>query len=65
MGWASGSALLGEVIEAVIDYVPADKQKDVIRKLIKSFEDRDCDTLSELEGYWPAYDAVLLEIYGE
>ena len=58
------SRLFSAVIEAIKEEVPhAEIRKEVYRKLIKAFEDEDCDTLSECLGEDFAYDAVYNELY--
>lgn len=62
MGWASGSRIFSKVIEAVKHEVPCEEsRKNIYRKLIKEFEQEDCDTLGECFGEDSAYDVVYNE----
>ena len=48
MGWASGSSLFSEIIEAAKEAIPDPAiRKEFYWKTIVSFENFDCDTLSE------------------
>ena len=57
MGWATGSVLMDSVIKALKPVDPAVRRK-VYSKLIRAFEDMDCDTLHECEGQDKEWDAV-------
>ena len=65
MGWASGSELLGTILEAfeVEDLVPIDAKRRIYRRMIEAFEDRDCDTIEECLGIDDDFDEVWYEIY--
>lgn len=66
MGWASGSSLMGVIIEEIeeldIDY---DTKVDLYKILINAFEDRDCDTLMECLEDSPAFDEAYKSLYKE
>lgn len=64
MGWASGSELMSEIVEALSKEID-DKQtrKRVYKKLILVFENHDCDTLDESLGTDEAYDEVYHKMY--
>ena len=49
MGWASGSGLLGEIIDAISDcsFQFYSERVECYRKIILAFEDVDCDTIDE------------------
>jgi len=49
MGWSRGSALAGELWDEVRDFIPEEKRQVVAEKIIKAFQDYDCDTLGEAE----------------
>lgn len=49
MGWASGSEIADGVWDLVREHVPADKRKDVAKRVIRLFEDYDCDTMEGCE----------------
>ena len=49
MGWCSGSELASEVWDLFVDYVPADKKEVVAHKLVRMFEEMDCDTMYECD----------------
>lgn len=64
MGWASGSGLFGEIIDAVKPVVKAKKARvKLYKKLISAFEDHDWDSQQECEGEDPAYDQALRELH--
>ena len=53
MGWSSGSSLAEDVWSAITPILNGASHQtvdDVARKLVAAFEDRDCDTLEEVEG---------------
>lgn len=57
MGWASGSRLASELIEALAEVVDDDEVRQAYySKMIEIFEDYDCDTLDECCGFDPAFD---------
>lgn len=59
MGWASGSRLFSEIIEATVD-AGIDKvtRKELYEKYMEAFEDFDCDTLDECVGIDEAFDEI-------
>lgn len=64
MGWASGSSLFSDIIEAINDCdVDEDTRKLLYEKLIPIFEDEDCDTLQECLGQDSVYDKVYNSLY--
>lgn len=65
MGWASGSSLMEEIVTALKSEFADDvkARKRVYKRLIKAFEDHDCDTLDEAIGTDAAYDEVYNKMY--
>jgi len=64
MGWASGSSLFSDIIEAINDCdIDEDVRKSLYEKLIPIFEDEDCDTLQECIGEDSAFDHVYYTLY--
>ena len=64
MGWASGSSLFSDIIEAINDCDVDDETKYMLyEKLITIFEDEDCDTLQECLGQDSVYDKVYNSLY--
>lgn len=49
MGWAYGSELLEMVARTTMPYIPEGDRPSVARELIDAFEDRDCDTVYEVD----------------
>lgn len=49
MGWGSGSMLAEELWDMLQEVIPTEKQQEVAKKIIRLFEDRDCDTLDECQ----------------
>lgn len=47
VGWASGSELADAVWKVVERFVPEEERRSVARRLIRTFERRDCDTMHE------------------
>ena len=57
MGWASGSSLFSNIIEALVETdIDEDTRELIYEALIPCFEDRDCDTLMECIGEDKAFD---------
>lgn len=52
MGWAGGSEVASDVWKLVRPHIPAAKRRAVAKKLIKVFENQDCDTMEEAELLW-------------
>lgn len=66
MGWASGSHLMDEIIDAVTESVTDYNTKfEIFTKVIHAFMDADADTLDECLGRDIAYDRALRAIYEE
>ena len=64
MGWASGSSLFSDIIEAINDCDVDDETKYMLyEKLIPIFEDEDCDNLQECLGRDSVYDKVYNSLY--
>lgn len=64
MGWASGSSLFSDIIEAINDCDVDDETRYMLyEKLIPIFEDEDCDTLQECLGQDSVYDKVYNSLY--
>ena len=49
MGWASGTDVADGVWEAVKEYIPDDKKKEVANNIIDVLEDQDWDNVQESE----------------
>jgi hypothetical protein len=49
MGWASGSGVAADVWSAVRRHIPEEKRQTVAKKIIRIFENEDCDTIDEAE----------------
>lgn len=66
MGWASGSILFSDIIEALIKNIEDEEVREVIYKsIIPAFEDMDCDTLDECKEIDDAFDNVYRDMYPE
>jgi hypothetical protein len=70
MGWASGSGLLIDCWRKVREDLPPEKRVKVLKALMDSFSNEDCDTLDEVVcKEWPeskeAYDLWENETFGE
>ena len=65
MGWASGSRLLSACIQDVELTVPEPYRKALYKRLIMSFEDKDCDTIDECLGDYDLFDEAYYELYPE
>lgn len=64
MGWASGSRLAAELIEAAkVSITSEDERESFYEKMIYAFEDADCDTLDEATGIDDAFDRVWEDLY--
>jgi hypothetical protein len=64
MGWASGSSLFSDIIEAVNDCdIDEETRISLYEKLIPIFEDEDCDTLQECLGEDSSFDKVYHTLY--
>jgi len=62
MGWASGSRLASELIEALAEIVDDDDVRQTFySRMIEIFEDHDCDTLDECCGIDAAFDEAFDE----
>ena len=66
MGWASGSALMRDVIDGVMETKAKPKVREKLYyKLIQAFEDHDCDTLDECLEIDPAFDKAWQQLWDE
>ena len=66
MGWASGSRMMGEIIEAVTEAVSDEQERvELYSALIDIFEEFDCDTLYECVGEDDNFDEAYREKYPE
>lgn len=66
MGWASGSRMMGEIIEAVTESVSDEQERvELYSALIDIFEEFDCDTLHECVGEDDEFDEAYREKYPE
>lgn len=62
MGWASGSEVMNEVIEAVKAVMPDEEaRRRIYLPIYRVFIDQDWDTVSESLGIDPAFDAIVRE----
>jgi hypothetical protein len=62
MGWASGSELMGNVLNVTLKHIPAKKRYAVVKKLCEVFQAQDCDTLDELSDRYPLVAKALRAI---
>lgn len=66
MGWAGGSRMMGEIIEAITEAVSDEQERvELYSALIDIFEDFDCDTLHECVGEDDDFDEAYREKYPE
>lgn len=66
MGWASGSRMMSEIIESIMENVSDEAEReDLYSDLIGIFEDFDCDTLHECLEIDEVFDDVYREKYPE
>ena len=64
MGWASGSSLFSDIIDAINDSeIDDETRQQLYQRLIPIFEDEDCDTLGECLGQDKAFDSVYKQLY--
>jgi hypothetical protein len=64
MGWASGSRLAAELIEAAKASITSDDERESFyEQMIYAFEEADCDTLDEATGIDTAFDRVWEDLY--
>lgn len=65
MGWASGSPIVGEIIETIDELVSNYQTRvEVYKRIIEIFEDADCDTLDEcLDEDSPAFKEAYNSIH--
>jgi len=64
MGWASGSRLASELIEAAKATITnEDERASFYKEMIYAFEDADCDTLDECVGSDDVFDDLWEELY--
>lgn len=64
MGWASGSRVAAELIDAAKITIPNEIERAAFyEKMIYVFEDADCDTLDECVGNDDVFDEVWQELY--
>jgi hypothetical protein len=62
MGWSGGSGLFRELIDVVnLEVKNPLIRKKIYEKMIKAFEDYDCDTLQECLEKDDIFDLVFLE----
>jgi hypothetical protein len=64
MGWASGANILEGVLSEVEDYLPEDKRKEIVKKLVEYFEWNDADTIFDDPGS-PTLQEIARERYPE
>lgn len=63
MGWSSGSRLCNDIILQMANTdLSEDDRKTVYEFIIKSFEDYDCDNLSECLGIDIAFDKAYKDV---
>lgn len=64
MGWASGTDLMSEIIDAAKEAIPEDwKRKEFYKKVISAFEDMDWDCQGECLREDPAFDDALKKLH--
>ena len=64
MGWASGSRLAAELIEAAKTSIASeDERESFYEQMIYAFEEADCDTLGEATGIDDVFDRVWNDLY--
>lgn len=64
MGWASGSSLMGDIVEQINKqkFLTIDQKEQLYKVLIDCFENRDCDTLDEVDD--KVFTKVWQQIHG-
>lgn len=66
MGWSTGSRILSEIIESIMENVADEAERsDIYSDLIGIFEDYDCDTIDECLEIDEVFDEVYNEKYPE
>jgi hypothetical protein len=67
MGWSGGSEVAYRVWDAVKEYIPDNKKKEVANSIIDTLEDQDWDCLEEAEELYEisGRKAEDDEMYGE
>lgn len=66
MGWARGSRIMTEIIEAAKDTISDDAERlDLYKIMIDIFEDHDCDTLDECLEIDDIFDEAYEEMHPE
>lgn len=64
MGWGSGSSLFTWVWSVVREEVPAERRVLVAKRLMRAFENSDCDTLEDcLCSKWPELESAYEELH--
>jgi len=64
MGWASGSRLASELIDAAKATITNEVERtSFYEQMIYAFEDADCDTMDECVGRDEVFDEVWEELY--
>lgn len=64
MGWGSGSYLMSEVQQGMMEKgIPKPIRKTLYEILIPAMQDRDWDTELDCMGYDPAFDEVLRSLH--
>jgi hypothetical protein len=62
MGWSTGSSVLSEIAQTILNYVGnEDDRKMIYEDLVEIFQEYDCDTLDECAGIDFILDEVLVE----
>lgn len=64
MGWASGSSLMDDIVEQINKrcFMSVDQKEQLYKVLIDCFENRDCDTLQEIND--KTFKKVYQQIHG-
>jgi hypothetical protein len=66
MGWSSGSKIMTEIIETLMEtIVDEDDRAETYSALIDIFEDHDCDTLDECLEIDDVFDGVYRDKHPE
>ena len=66
MGWSSGSRLMSDIIESLLEHVEDEEaRRNIYLEIISAFEDADADTLDECLEEDEAFDEAYRELHPE
>ena len=66
MGWASGTYVMGDIIDGLFeDIKDGEVRKQVYKSIIRALETADWDTQDECMGQDSAFDEALAELHPE